>query len=106
MVRDLKHQWQKTKLRCLQTLAEQSGVAFTPWLALLGGYTLDVLHPPHPVSPLRHESVRRVIEHQTEEEQASANEKSRKIRAVEATEQRALRLDDARYGVRSHVLQQ
>ncbi|GFT42395.1 hypothetical protein NPIL_240831 [Nephila pilipes] len=45
-------------------------------------------------------SVRRVIAHQTEEERASGNEQSRQrmaqIRAEEAAEQHAARLEDAR----------
>ncbi|GFX90670.1 hypothetical protein TNCV_3194881 [Trichonephila clavipes] len=49
-------------------------------------------------------SVRRVIEHQTEKERASANEQNRQrmaqIRAMEAVEQRATRLEDARLRVR------
>ncbi|GFS35845.1 uncharacterized protein NPIL_49081 [Nephila pilipes] len=49
-------------------------------------------------------SVRRVIAHQTEEERASGNEKSRQrmaqIRAEEAAEQHVARLEDARLRVR------
>ncbi|GFU18046.1 hypothetical protein NPIL_358781, partial [Nephila pilipes] len=49
-------------------------------------------------------SVRRVIAHQTEEERASGNEQSRQrmaqIRAEEAAEQHAARLEDARLRVR------
>ncbi|GFU69008.1 hypothetical protein TNCV_3785291 [Trichonephila clavipes] len=41
-----------TYLQSLQTLAGQSGVAFTPWVAVPGEYTLDLLR--HSTSATRH----------------------------------------------------
>ncbi|GFY11099.1 hypothetical protein TNCV_4470851 [Trichonephila clavipes] len=38
----------------LQALAEQNGVAFTPWVALPGVDTPDVHRPLHPGTPPRH----------------------------------------------------
>ncbi|GFY22003.1 hypothetical protein TNCV_3296471 [Trichonephila clavipes] len=37
-----------------QALAEQNGVAFTPWVALPGVNTPDVHRPLHPGTPPRH----------------------------------------------------